>query len=70
MWKKNILEDLEIGEIEYELAGEFLAGLKREFGRGDKVVVKVAELRKLEQKGRTIKEFMQEFKRAARGSGY
>jgi len=30
----------------------------------------VAELRKLEQGGRTMEEFMQEFKKAARGSGY
>jgi len=32
--------------------------------------VKAAELRKLEQGGRTMEEFVQEFKRAARGSGY
>jgi len=46
------LEDLEAGEIEYELAEEFLVGLKRKFGGGDKETVKVAELRKLEQKGK------------------
>ena len=39
-------------------AGEFLAGLKREFGGGDEVVVKVAELRKLEQRERTMEEFV------------
>ena len=32
--------------------------------------VKAAELRKLEQGGRMMEEFIQEFKRAARGSGY
>ena len=32
--------------------------------------MKVAELRKLEQEGRMMEEFVQEFKRAARGSGY
>ena len=32
--------------------------------------MKVAELRKMEQGGRTIEEYVQEFKRAARGSGY
>jgi len=32
--------------------------------------VKVAELRRLEQEGKTIKEFVQEFQRAARGSSY
>jgi len=70
VWKENILEDLEVGEIEYKPAGEFLAGVKREFGGGDKEAVKVAELRKLEQEGRTMEEFVQEFKRAVRESGY
>ena len=70
MWKKNMLEDLEAGEIEYELAEEFFAGLKKEFGGGDEKMVKVAELRKLEQGGRTIEKFVQEFRRAVRGSRY
>ena len=33
-------------------------------------MVKVAELRKMEQEGKTMKEFVQEFKRAAIGSRY
>ena len=53
---------MEAGEVEYESAGEFLAGLKREFEGGDEEAVKAAELRKLEQEGRTMKEFVQEFK--------
>jgi len=53
---------LETGEIEYKSVGEFLAGLKKEF-RGDEKAVKVAELKKLEQEGRTMEEFMQEFKK-------
>jgi len=32
--------------------------------------VKVVELRKLEQGGKTMEEFVQEFKRAVRGSRY
>ena len=52
VWKENILEDLKVGEIEYESAGEFLAGLKRELGRGDKEAVKVAELKRVEQEGK------------------
>ena len=44
--------------------------LKKEFGRGEEELVKVAELRKLEQEGRMIEDFIQEFKRAARGSRY
>ena len=70
VWKENILENLEAGKIEYKLAGEFLVGLKREFRGGDEEAVKVAELRKLEQGGRAMEKFVQEFKRATRGSGY
>jgi len=58
VWKENILEDLEAEEIEYKSAKEFLVELKREFGGGDEEAVKVAELRKLEQGGRTMEEFV------------
>jgi len=70
VWKENILEELESEEIEYETAEEFLMMLKKEFGGGEEEAVKAAELRKLEQGGRTMEEFVQEFKRAARESGY
>ena len=63
------MEELESGEMEYELVEEFLTSLKREFGEGEEELVKVAELRKLEQGGKTM-EFVQEFKRVARGSRY
>ena len=59
-----------MGEVEYESVEEFFTILKREFGAGEEESVKAAELRKMEQGGRTMEEFMQEFKRAARGSGY
>lgn len=70
MWRKNTLEDLERGLLEYEMAGEFLADIKKKFRKEDKKSTKVAELRKLEQGSRTMEEFVQEFKRTARGSGY
>jgi len=38
--------------------GEFLAAIKKEFGGGEEESVKVAELKRLEQGGRTIKEFV------------
>ena len=69
VWKENVLEELEAGEMEYETAEEFLTTLK-EFGGGEEESVKAAELRKMEQGGKTMEEFVQEFKRAARGSGY
>jgi len=61
---------LESGEVEYESAEEFLSSLKKEFGGGEEELVKAAELRKLEQGGRTMEEFVQKFKKAARSSGY
>jgi len=49
-----MLEDLEGGLLEYETVGEFLADIKKEFGGGDEELVKVAELKRLEQEGKTI----------------
>jgi len=57
-------------ELEFETVGEFLAEIKKEFGGGEEELVKAAELRIMEQGRRTMEEFVQEFKRAARGSGY
>ena len=70
VWKENVLEELEAEEVEYKSVEEFLLSLKKEFGEEEEELVKAAELRKLEQGGRTMEEFIQEFKRAARGSGY
>jgi len=70
IWKKNIMEELETGEIEFKSVEEFLAEIRKEFEGGDKESVKVAELKKIEQGGRMMEEFVQDFKRVARGSGY
>jgi len=70
MWKENVMEEMEAGEVEYESAEEFLACLKKEFGGGEEEVVKAAELRRVEQGGKTMEKYVQEFKRIARGSGY
>jgi len=52
------MEKLETGEIEFESAGEFLAEIKKKFREGDEESVKVAELKKIEQGGRTMEEFV------------
>ena len=70
IWKENVMEEMEAREVEYESVEEFLTCLRKEFGGGEEELVKAAELRKLKQGGRTMEEFVQEFKRAARGSGY
>ena len=65
--KENISEDLEERLLEYETAGEFLIDIKKEFEREDK---EIAKLRELKQGSKTIEEFVQEFRRAARESRY
>jgi len=69
-WKENVMEELESEEVEYETAEEFLTSLRKEFGGGEEEAVKAAELRRMEQGGKTMEEYVQEFKRAVRGSGY
>ena len=58
IWKENVLENLKEGELEYESVGEFLVAIKKEFEEGEEELVKVAELRRLEQGGKIIEEFM------------
>ena len=70
VWKENMMEELEAGEVEYETVEEFLSNLKKKFGREEEESVKAVELRKLEQEERTMEKFVQEFKRVARGSRY
>ena len=65
-----MLEDLELEEVEFGLAEKFLLELKREFGGEDEELVKVADLKKIEQEGRMIEEFVQEFRKVARKSEY
>ena len=70
VWKENVSEDLETGNLEYEIVEEFLVDLKKEFGWGGEEVIKVAELKRLEQGSKTMEESVQEFKRAVRESEY
>ena len=65
-----MLENFERELLEYENIGEFLADIRKEFGGGDEESVKVVELRRLEQERKTMEEFVQEFRRVARGSRY
>ena len=70
VWKENMMEELEAGQVEYKSVEGFLTSLRKEFGGGEEELVKAAKLRKIEQGGRMIEEFIQEFKRAVRESGY
>ena len=48
VWKENLLKDLELVEVEFRLVEIFLLELKKEFSGGDKELVKVIELRRIE----------------------
>ena len=47
-----------------------MSDLKEKLGRGDNKIIKVVELKKVEQRSKIIEEFVQEFKRAVRESKY
>ena len=64
------MEKLETEEIEFESAGEFLTEIRKEFGGEDEKSVKIVELKKIKQEERIMEEFVQDFKRTARGSSY
>ena len=70
VWKENVMEELEAGEMEYKSIEEFFTSMKKEFEGGEEEATKAVELRQLEQGERLIEEFVQIFKRIARGSGY
>ena len=65
-----MLENLEERLLEYETAEEFLTDIKKEFRGEYEKGVQVAELKRLEQESKTMEDFIQEFRRVARGSGY
>jgi len=64
------MEDLESGEFEYMTVGEFLMDLKKKFEGGNDNTIKIAELKKVKQRSRVMKEFVQEFRRVVRDSRY
>jgi len=46
-----------------------LVDFKKEFDKEDDKIMKMAELKKVEQGSKTMEEFVQTFRRVARGSG-
>jgi len=43
-----VLEELEAEELEFEIIGEFLAEIKKEFGEEEEKLVKATELKRIE----------------------
>jgi len=46
------------GIWQYIIVGQFLADLKKEFDRVDNKIIKIVELKKVEQESRIMKEFV------------
>ena len=65
-----MLEDLEGGLLGYKTAEEFLTDIRKEFREGEEELIKVVELKRLEQEEKIMEEFVQEFRRVAKESRY
>jgi len=62
------MEYLENRSLEYAIIEEFLINLKKEFSSENDELVKIAELKKMNQGSRTMEKFVQKFRKAARSS--
>jgi len=69
-WKDNLLDELAEGESKVESAEQLFIKIRNDFGETLEKERKIEQLRTIEQGGRTCNEYMQEFKKVARESGY
>ena len=58
IWEKNIIENLERKLLNQEAVGEFLANLKEKFREKNDKIIKITELKKIEQENRMMEEFV------------
>jgi len=70
VWKNNLLDELAKGESEVESVEQLFTKIRNNFGETSEEERKIEQLRTMEQGGRTCDEYVQEFKKVARGSGY
>jgi len=69
-WKDNLLDELAKGESEVESAEQLFTKIRNDFGETSEEERKIEQLWTIEQRGRTCDEYVQEFKKVARESGY
>ena len=70
VWKDNVLDEITKGTLLMTTVEELFTKIRQKFGEFDEESRKVDELRVLEKGGKTVDKYVQEFRRAARGSGY
>jgi len=69
-WKDNLLDELAKRESEVESVEQLFTKIRNNFGETLEEERKIEQLRTIEQGGRTCDEYVQEFKKVARRSGY
>jgi len=69
-WKDNLLDELAKRESEVESVEQLFTKIRNDFGEISEEERKIEQLRTIEQGGRTCDEYVQEFKKVARGSSY
>jgi len=69
-WKDNLMDELAKGESEIESVEQLFTKIRNDFGETSEEERKIEQLQTIEQGGRTCDEYVQEFKKVTRGSGY
>jgi len=69
-WKDNLMDELAKGESEVETVEQLFSKIRNDFGEMSEEERKIEQLQTIEQGGRTCDEYIQEFKKVTRGSGY
>jgi len=69
-WKDNLLDELAKRESEVESAEQLFIKIRNDFGETSEEERKIEQLQMIKQGSRTCDEYVQEFKKVARGSGY
>jgi len=69
-WKDNLMDELAKGESEVETVEQLFSKIRNDFGEMSEEERKIEQLRTIEQGGRTCNEYIQEFKKVAKESGY
>jgi len=69
-WKDNLLDELAKGESEVDTVEKLFTKIRNDFGETSEKERKIEQLRTIEQGGRMCDEYVQEFKKVARGSSY
>jgi len=69
-WKDNLMDELAKRESEVEIAEQLFSKIRNDFRETSEEERKIEQLRTIEQGNRTCDEYVQEFKKVTRGSGY